>query len=308
MEMYDTRAKYGILAFFMPELSVIIPTHKRSQILATCLQHLEKQSAASKLEVIVVSDGPDAATAELVTSTAWQVPVRYYEIPKSQQGTARNYGVQQALAPTCLFIGDDIFLQEDACARHILAQTSAKNGAYFYTAMLGYVTWDPTLDITPVMTWLEQSGWQFGYPKINRYAHGFIPRSKQHLFTYTSHISVPTTVAREYPFREDISLYGWEDVEWGQRLRLAGVSLYYEPMAVGLHHHHMTLPQSLSRMETLGESVVILQRKVPRLHRRPRGLKRLAYTFAALIPSLSGKHRRAYLRGIRRANRHHEIT
>lgn len=101
------------------------------------------------------------------------------------------------------------------------------------------------------MRWLEASGWQFGYPKLARYAHAALPTERQHLFTYTSHISLPTPTAKAHAFREDVRMYGWEDVEWGMRLCASGVPLFYEPSARALHHHHIELPQSLERMRTL---------------------------------------------------------
>src|SRR5205823_1924992 len=104
------------------------------------------------------------------------------------------------------------------------------------------------LKMNRVMRWLEKYGWQFGYPKSESYAHDFLPTDIQHRFTYTSHISLPTETAKRYPFLEDVSLYGWEDIEWGMRLRDAGIRLFYEPDARAFHHHPMTLEQSLKRM------------------------------------------------------------
>ncbi len=165
-------------------------------------------------------------------------------------------------------------------------------------AVVGFTTWDPALPITPVMRWLEQSGWQFGYPMIEQYAHGFIPSDIQQRFTYTSHISLPTEIARQFPFREDVTLYGWEDVEWGLRLKKAGVRLFYEPDARALHHHPMTLEASLKRMRTLGISVVTIEKIEPELHVVPRGWKRWAYWAIALLPTMRGRHARAFLRGV----------
>ncbi len=276
------------------QLSIIIPTYRRAEVLAKCLRHIEEQTVADELEVIVVSDGHDPATAQVFEKSDWKIPVKFFEIEKSQQGVARNRGVQESSTERCLFIGDDIFLAPDACEKHgstELTMTQPK-------AILGFTTWDPEVEITPVMKWLEASGWQFGYPMIEQYAHKQIPTPLQHRFTYTSNISLPTEVAKKFPFRTDVSLYGWEDIEWGMRLRDAGVSLIYEPDAKALHHHHITLEDSLARMETLGRSVIILKKKVTELDRVPTGWKLLAYKLSALLPTMSGKHRKAFLRGM----------
>lgn len=279
----------------MPSLSVIIPTHERPKILQRCLQHLEEQSVADEIEVIVVSDGHDAKTAFLLAETSWRIPVRYEEIEKSQQGVARNHGVGLAQSPLCLFIGDDIFLEECACEHHLSSHQKLNDSA----AVLGFTTWDPAVGITPVMRWLEKSGWQFGYPMIEKHAHEFVPKTIQHLFTYTSQISLPTEIAKRVPFRDDVSLYGWEDTEWGKRLAELGIRLYYESDARAFHHHHLTLEESLKRMETLGRSV----HAFPEIGRKPEGGKRVAYEIAALFPTMAGKHRRAFLRGLKQSKR-----
>ncbi len=272
----------------MPTLSIIIPTHKRPEILRECLQRIESQTIAKELEVIVVSDGHDEATTRMMESHhSSLIAHRFLEVPKSQQGVARNRGVQEATGERVLFIGDDIFLDRHACEKH----------AEGVGAVLGFTTWDPTVGINKVMVWLEESGWQFGYPNIAQYAHGILPKHIQQRFTYTSNISLPLVTAKAVPFREDVTLYGWEDIEWGMRLK-EEVPLFYEPDAKALHHHHMTLEQSLQRMETLGQSAVEIEKIAPQLNVVPKGWKRTAYEMLSRFPTMGGAHRKAFLRGL----------
>ena len=300
-----------------PLLSIIIPTHNRPAILRRTLEHVRQQTIAEQLEVIVVHDvEEDMETKNVVRQApvfAKATPgkhhdVVYLSIPRCHQATARNRGVARATAPLTLFIGDDIFLEPNACKIHVAAHAKIKEHCQFsifnfpFAAVLGFTTWDPALQITPVMRWLEQSGWQFGYPMINRFAHDCIPHDLQHRFTYTSHISLPTEIARQCPFREDLTLYGWEDILWGTELRERGVGLFYEPDAKALHHHPLTLEQSLTRMETLGRSAVEMRRLDAELDRVPRGWKLFAYHLLATLPTLRGRHARAFLRGIRSAS------
>jgi glycosyltransferase involved in cell wall biosynthesis len=275
-----------------PILSIIIPTYRRGPILRECLRRIEKQTAKKKLEVIVVSDGKPDRETEALSKETWKVPVTFLSIPKSQQGAARNRGVKEAKGENVLFIGDDMLLESDACAIHLRRHEGAK------IAVLSHITWDPALTITPVMRWLERTGWQFGYPSLAPYAHGFIPKRLQHRYTYTGNISLPTAIAREHPFLEGMTLYGWEDIEWGLRLREAEVPLFYEPDAKALHRHAMTLADSLKRMETLGRSAVLFEQIAPSLHIIPKGAKRFAYRALSLAPTLRGKHARAFLRGV----------
>ena len=278
-------------------LSIIIPTHKRAQILKKCLEHLEQQTIRDQLEVIVVHDGEDDGETRGIIPSG----VTYFSIPKSQQGVARNRGVDRATAPIVLFIGDDIFLAPDACEKHLKAHTrvvGATHASPLQTTVLGFTTWDPAVGITPVMRWLERTGWQFGYPKIATYAHNFLPEDLQHRFTYTSNISLPTSTAKQIRFREDVSLYGLEDIEWGLRLKEAGVKLFYEPDAKALHHHRITMEESLKRMETLGRSLPTISKINPKLDRMPKGWKLLLYRIFSVVPSMRGTHYKAFLSGI----------
>jgi GT2 family glycosyltransferase len=281
----------------VPDLSIVIPTFRRASTLERCLDHLQAQTIRGDLEVIVVSDGHDDATQEMMQKKKWNLDLHFFEIEKSQQGVARNRGVERVTSLITLFLGDDMFLGPATCEVHLRVHKEHR------TAVLGSIMWDPQVGITPVMRWLETSGWQFGYPMIQKFAHDFIPPSLQHRFTYTGNLSLPTEWAKKRPFREDVTLYGWEDIEWGLRLQESGVKLFYEPAAWAIHHHKMELDQSLARMETLGKSVVQVSKLNPKLDRLPRGWKRLAYEVAALPPTMAGRHRRAFLRGIRHAQK-----
>ena len=287
----------------MPNLSIIIPTHKRPNILKKCLEHIGVQTVRDDLEVIVVSDGPCNESKKICTESRLGVPLKYLEIEKSQQGVARNKGAEIAESSRVLFIGDDIFLAPNACEVHLQAHRKLSNQnvncqlsiVNCRSAVLGYTTWDPELEINPTMQWLEKSGWQFGYPQLKKYANNYIPKSVQERFTYTSHISLPRDIAREHPFSENVSLYGWEDIEWGKRLKEHPLKLFYQPEAKAMHHHPLTHKDSLARMETLGRSI----HHFPDIGRKPKGVKRLGYEITAFLPTMSGKHRKAFLRGLK---------
>ncbi|MSR86759.1 glycosyltransferase family 2 protein [Candidatus Peribacteria bacterium] len=279
-----------------PLLSIVIPAHGRPAILQRCLDHIREQTIADQIEVIVVND------AEKVNLNVGNLDVRVLDVPPCHQGVARNKGVEVARGKYVIFIGDDIFLAPHACEKHLGCHPERSEGP---TAVLGFTTWDPALEITPVMHWLEKSGWQFGYPMIKQFSHQVIPTSIQHKFSYTSHISLPTEIAKKFPFREDVMLYGWEDVEWGWRLKEVGIPLFYEPDARAFHHHAMTMEESLERMETLGESAMEMERLVSKDSAAfqaaeivPRGWKLFKYRIASMLPGMRGAHAKAFLTGL----------
>ena len=292
------------------KLSIIIPTHNRPRILQRCLDCLAAQTIKD-FEVIIVSDGPDEKTAEMMQGLTWPFEIQYFAIPKSQQGVCRNRAVEKARGEIVLIAQDDIFLAPDACEVHLraheklqapsskLQKTSKFKIQNSNMAVLGFTTWDPSLNVTKLMKWMEKSGVQFGYEKITKHAHDFIPEDIQHWFTYTSHISLPSKVLYQNQFREDVSLYGWEDIEWGLRLKEANIKLFYEPDAKAYHHHAYSDEEVWERSKLLGVSAVKMEELVPELKLVPKGFKKIAYQLASLLPTFTSRHRKMFLRGIK---------
>lgn len=278
----------------IPALSVVIPTHKRAAILTACLEHLERQTVADRIEVIVVSDGHDPATVDAVQSKSWTIPVHFFEIPKAQQGAARNRGVEEATGEYILFLGDDMLLAPNSCEAHLTMLTTHPT-----SAVLGLSEWDPTVGITPVMRWLDHTGWQFGYRFLEEYKGKQIPASMQDRFTYAGNLSLPADIAKATPFPEDITEYGWEDVVFGKELKEKGIGLIYEPSALALHHHRIELEDSLKRMRTIGKTARLFAEHDPSFDRLPKSWKLIAYRILALFPTIRGKHAKALLEGMR---------
>jgi glycosyltransferase involved in cell wall biosynthesis len=258
---------------------------------------LERQSIASRIEAIVVSDGHDPATVAAVEGKEWTVPVSFREIPKSQQGTARNAGVREAKGETVLFINDDILLSPVACEAHLAA-----HAAHPGVAVLGRMDWDPGVGITPVMRWLEETGWQFGFGMLEPHAGQRVPENVQHKFTYASNLSLPTDIAKDAPFPEGLTEYGWEDIVFGMDLKKKGVGLVYEPNAHGLHCHRIDLADSLKRMRAIGRTAALFARRDAAFDRLPKGWKLHAYRALSMLPTMRGRHAKALLEGMNAAN------
>ena len=92
------------------QLSVVIPTYCRPQLLRNCLQCLVDQSFdKSFYEVIVVSDGYDEETRNVVNSFKQRHPGLYYlHLPeKKGPAAARNLGWQRAWGKLIAFTDDD---------------------------------------------------------------------------------------------------------------------------------------------------------------------------------------------------------
>jgi glycosyltransferase involved in cell wall biosynthesis len=93
------------------KISVVIPTYKRLDLLLNCLNALNKQTIPlCDYEVIVVADGPDYNTAEILS--LWQhtskMDLRFLYTPtRKGPAAARNLGWLSARAKLIAFTDDD---------------------------------------------------------------------------------------------------------------------------------------------------------------------------------------------------------
>jgi len=95
----------------MPDVSVVIPARNAAQTIGDGLAALQAQTPAADLEVIVVVDGDDEATARAVTavpsSPRLEVMPRLPSGDPSGPGEKRNRGVEVSTAPVIAFTDAD---------------------------------------------------------------------------------------------------------------------------------------------------------------------------------------------------------
>src|ERR1043165_9291612 len=90
------------------DISVVIPTYNRCQLLAPAIESLlAQESNGLRYEVIVVDNNSSDNTRDVVNSfTGRETPVHY--VFEGQQGNAyaRNAGIEASHAPIIAFIDD----------------------------------------------------------------------------------------------------------------------------------------------------------------------------------------------------------
>jgi GT2 family glycosyltransferase len=105
-------------------ISVVIPTYKRTALLYRCLSALSRQCFPPEaFEIIVVSDGPDPATAWLLDS-AVPAGCNFVHIVLETKGgpaAARNAGWRRANGSLILFTDDDCVPDKDWLRRFFIA-------------------------------------------------------------------------------------------------------------------------------------------------------------------------------------------
>jgi glycosyltransferase involved in cell wall biosynthesis len=236
--------------------SIVIPTYNRLPILEKCLRALEIQTFDQKIvsdyEIVVVDDGSTDGTIEWLQANAIALPhVQMYEQAHKGASAARNLGVEQAKGDTIIFIDSDlvvtpIFLQSHAEALLQGQQTLGNDKLFTYGAVINTANFEnPTAE--PY--------------KVTDFSNAYFATGN-------------VAIARHYLievglFDLGFSLYGWEDLELGVRLKNLGIKMIKCPQAVGYHWHPAfsldRIPRMIEQEIERGKMGVVFYQKHPTL-------------------------------------------
>ena len=204
-------------------LSVVIPTYNRLPILQKCLLALEDQEPAAEItgyEVVLIDDGSTDATVSWLQQHSLQLPhLRLIEQEHGGPAQGRNRGVEAARGDVVVFIDSDLVVTPSFLRCHAVAlerewQRRGNRLCFTYGAVINTANFqDPCSE----------------------------PHKLQdHSFAYfaTGNVAIDRQLLEQAGlFDTRFRLYGWEDLELGERLRRLGVGLVRCPEAVGYHWH-----------------------------------------------------------------------
>ncbi len=103
------------------EVSVVIATHNRREVLERCLECLFHQNyPKNQYEVVLVDDGSRDGTEEMVEGKTPSCSLRYLK-HKERKGPsrARNFGIKHARGEVIVFIDDDVFCPPQFIREHM---------------------------------------------------------------------------------------------------------------------------------------------------------------------------------------------
>lgn len=243
-----------------PEVSVVVPTFNRMDVLPEVLDALDAQGGAPPFEVIVVDDGSTDATPEFLARRAAATagaPFRHLRQENRGPAAARNAGVEAATASWVAFLGDDTVPAPGWLAAH--RDAHRRSGDDPLHAVIGYTGWHPRMRLNPFLRYINEYGLQFGYALIDD------PEDVPFNFFYTSNLSLSRELLLAEPFDLRFPYPAWEDIEVAYRMKKKGLRLTYERRATVAHDHPTDLARFAARQEKAGFCGVVFYRLHPEL-------------------------------------------
>ncbi|HVS17222.1 MAG TPA: glycosyltransferase, partial [Planctomycetota bacterium] len=238
-----------------PELSVILCSYNRCDTLRECLDSFHAQTAAARMELVVVDDGSTDGTAEMLASYPFGVAHQIVTRKNGGLAVARNSGIAAARGEILLFVNDDTIAFPDLVERHLARHAALGPGLH---SVLGSFEQPREALANALMRFLEVTPYVFCYASMTpggRYGWNR---------WWTCNVSVPRA-AVELAGRFDGSFrhYGCEDTDLAIRLERLGGDVVYDPTARAHHRHVLSLDDLARRQHTVARAYVRLFKKHP---------------------------------------------
>jgi GT2 family glycosyltransferase len=220
-------------------------TYNRAALLERVLDACFEQTAdAASYEVVLVDDGSSDATPAVIAAAAARATCDFVPIRQANAGLAhgRNVGIARARGERIIFIDDDVLPTPRFVEEHLRSHDAAP-----HAIVRGGVINTQSFDDLPPPIWtpLNYSGNYF----------------------WTTNVSVGLeTLRRAGGFSENFREYGWEDIELGLRLRLAGVPSILNKDALAFHYKPALRAENVERMRKQARAQARTAVELRRMH------------------------------------------
>lgn len=243
-----------------PRFSVILPTFNRLPFLRRALLAWERQEFGIPFELIVVDDGSDDGTRELLAGwTSHRFDLTAITQKNAGPARARNRALENARGDLVFFTGDDIVPSERVLAQH--AGVHEEKGRET-TVVIGRTVWPDDLPVTATMRHVDGPG-------AEQFSFAHLRDGEEYDFRhfYTSNLSIRRSFLAGEPdgFSEDFPRAAFEDIELSYRLSRRGQRIFYCREALAWHYHPYDVRSFFRRQVTCGAMAHRLYRKWPLL-------------------------------------------
>lgn len=236
-------------------ISVVIPTYNRLPILRKCLDALENQILNVEIhsfEIVIVDDGSTDGTVDWLRNNIETYPhLRLFEQSHGGPALGRNLGVEKSKGELIVFIDSDLVVDKFFLRNHIVSlfrswEKLGNRKCFTYGSVINTSNFNnPSSE--PFK--LQDLSWAY-------FATGNVAIDKKLL-------------EKSGLFDNSFRLYGWEDLELGERLRNMGVKLIKCPRAIGYHWHPALaldqIPQLIRIEKERAKMGLVFYRKHPTL-------------------------------------------
>jgi peptidoglycan/xylan/chitin deacetylase (PgdA/CDA1 family)/GT2 family glycosyltransferase len=234
------------------ELSVVIATHNRRELIVRCVEALSEQTLdPGAFEVIVADDGSSDGTGEALGRVRTPFRLRVLQLGKAGQAAAQNAAIEAAEGAVCLFLDDDVVAGRELLAEHLAAHHSDARaiGA-------GRLTQQTPRGGDWYARMFAQS-W-------NRHYEDLEAKPIDWTACYGANLSAPRAALVETGgFATDIPV--GEDMELAFRLERAGCEPRFLPRAHGLHDDRKGWRRLLADSRRQGTGQVELAERHPEM-------------------------------------------
>jgi len=212
----------------LPDLSVVICTYNRPELLRLALTTLLRQSPANlTYEVVVVDNNSTPETCAVVEEIAHRDSrVRYVRETRQGNAYARNTGVAESRAPIVAFLDDDVTVRENWV--ELAARTFKETTADFIGGKV-LPRWE-----VPPPSWLGEANWA-PIAALDYGDASFLITADNPLCLLTANIAFKKELFKHHGEfsaavqRAGDSIGSLEDHEFLTRLLRAGVAGLYVP-------------------------------------------------------------------------------
>jgi glycosyltransferase involved in cell wall biosynthesis len=234
------------------ELSVVVPTYQRRELLRRLLTALANQTVSSEVfEVIVSVDGSTDGTVEMLAALKPPYSLVPVTGPNRGRASARNAGINASRGEVVVILDDDMEPVQEFLAAHRDAHASHDR-----LGVMGAVP----IALPTAATALQ------------RYFAGRFERHHSEMlasdgdFVLRSFYIGNFSIRREHLLAsglldEEFVEYGNEDLELAVRLRRAGVAIEFRPEAAARQHWSKDLTVAARDAISKGRTAVLLASK-----------------------------------------------
>lgn len=259
--------------------SVIIPTYNRAAFIEKTIRSVLNQREQN-FEIIVVDDGSTDNTEDIVRGILSN-KIRYYRIPNSERGHARNFGASVSKGSYVNFLDSDDTLYPNHLSEAEYLIGKYNSPEFFH---LGYDIKDEQEKILKHINKLK------GELRTKLIKEGNL--------LSCNGVFIRSDIIRENPFNEDRKLSGSEDYELWLRLS-AKYRLYFSNQITSSINNHgdrsvlqMNKEKLISRYNVLMECAMNDEKFISEFGRYKNMFTANGLSYISLHLSLTGKSRR----------------